>query len=1030
MIDHYNAFISYKHAPLDNKIAAHIQSALEHFHIPRKIQKQIGMKRIQRIFRDKDELPLSSDLSGTIAHALENSDYLIVICSKSTALSQWVPREIEFFLRNHTKEQIFTVLIEGEPQESIPPILCSDERMIRLSDGTEQLVHFDKEPLSCDYRMSVRKADKEELPRLASVLIGCSYDELVNRRRQYRIRKIAAFAAVIGALAIAFIGYLIFNQIRLKRAYDENLRSQSINLANQSMDLYQQDERVDALSLSLASVTSESQDRPITGEGVRALTDATGVYRPVSGSSFLPNWNYQMRAYIKDFCISPNAYTIAGYDVRGDIVVWDTTSHEEMMSITYTDDMIEGMEYLDDTSLLFWTNDTLYLYEVARGAEIWSAQFDYETFGSNLILSSDRSMIYLPSFSNLYCLSAKDGKLLEKYEIVPGGNFDLILCKEFAISPDESKMAFYKREYDSSSDTVGIIDLQTKEIQYIETEKSIIDLDWFDDSRILMSRSDEAGSTIISGNEYIFDTQSIDVALIDLNQSQEIWCTSFEASHFNSSSAFGCLSDLNCVVYYYANTLLVVDVDSGNVLDCANTNSSIMKVSRLTDYSFAVYTKDGGRGYFSIDDGLNSVVLFMEFADEISKMSINKDVYVSCNYRREIISYSMNNNDSDWEVINASIRSGSISSDYYMNEDYLVFNHSLEKQTLLTVYDVEKHEQLWEVRLDEKFEFVQVRILCIIDDELYYVVSNLDSGTNLYCVDAEDGSLVEEKKLLSGYCVIPNTMSVSGEVLTCISQAPDGLDKCISMMNLETRKEETFELPIDFAISNLAPKYFADSNQIYYSDTNEGDFVIDVSSGRIRRVPLPSNWFKTTVVANDGETGKWVICDQNQTLLVDEESSNVMKLNSSINQALGVMFFDPPKGDKQILVVYDDGTMCRYDLEDGSLIDSFNVTVYSYFFDTVTFRYVEEQHMILMQTGYVTDVIDAETWYEVALVENSLGYSEANDEFFTYAKNGSLYYIGTVPHYSVDELIEKAKEILGETEMSEEDKSRYGISDD
>ena len=176
MIDHYNAFISYKHAPEDNKVAEAIHKGLEHFHIPYKIQKKTGIKRINRIFRDTDELPITSDLNDTIAHALENSDYLIVICSTNTKQSAWVPREIEYFLRNHTKQQIFTVLVNGEPFDVIPEQLLYEDRTMVNSYGQQQLIRMPMEPLSCDYRMPKRKADKIELPRLASGLIGCSYD--------------------------------------------------------------------------------------------------------------------------------------------------------------------------------------------------------------------------------------------------------------------------------------------------------------------------------------------------------------------------------------------------------------------------------------------------------------------------------------------------------------------------------------------------------------------------------------------------------------------------------------------------------------------------------------------------------------------------------------------------------------------------------------------------------------------------------------------------------------------------------------
>ena len=46
MIEHYNAFISYKHAKEDTKVAEAVQHGLEHFHIPGKIRKKTGKKRI------------------------------------------------------------------------------------------------------------------------------------------------------------------------------------------------------------------------------------------------------------------------------------------------------------------------------------------------------------------------------------------------------------------------------------------------------------------------------------------------------------------------------------------------------------------------------------------------------------------------------------------------------------------------------------------------------------------------------------------------------------------------------------------------------------------------------------------------------------------------------------------------------------------------------------------------------------------------------------------------------------------------
>ena len=183
MIDHYNAFISYKHEPKDIAIARNVQKSLERYRIPKKLRESTGVNKIDRIFRDTDELPLTSDLSETIYDALDKSDYLIVICSTKTKESQWVNREIEYFISKHSRKNVLTVLVDGEPSEVVPEILTYEEKTIIDEDGNEKVIRKDLEPLSCDYRKSIKEGNKKELPRLVSTLIGCGYDELMNRQK-------------------------------------------------------------------------------------------------------------------------------------------------------------------------------------------------------------------------------------------------------------------------------------------------------------------------------------------------------------------------------------------------------------------------------------------------------------------------------------------------------------------------------------------------------------------------------------------------------------------------------------------------------------------------------------------------------------------------------------------------------------------------------------------------------------------------------------------------------------------------------
>ena len=125
MSTHYNAFISYRHHPDDIRVAETIHRSLERFRVPGKIRAKYG--KITRLFRDKEELPITSDLNDDIDEALKNSDYLIVICSVHTRESIWVQREIELFLKSHHRSRVLTVLAGGEPYDVIPEILLHDE---------------------------------------------------------------------------------------------------------------------------------------------------------------------------------------------------------------------------------------------------------------------------------------------------------------------------------------------------------------------------------------------------------------------------------------------------------------------------------------------------------------------------------------------------------------------------------------------------------------------------------------------------------------------------------------------------------------------------------------------------------------------------------------------------------------------------------------------------------------------------------------------------------------------------------------
>ena len=266
---HYNAFISYRHHPDDIRVAAEIHRSLERFHVPRSIRAKYG--KINRLFRDKEELPITSDLNDDINEALKNSDYLIVICSVHTKESIWVQREIELFLTTHPRNKVLTVLASGEPYDVIPDILLHDQV---VDPVTGELRQIDIEPLSCDWRVKHRKAIQEELPRLAAALLGCAYDELRQRQKQYRTRRKTAIITSALVASFSLTAYFLYTSITIQKA---NVQIQQQNRQIQAANVRIQENLDEALINQSRHLATAAEERLAEGDRLTAISLASAA---------------------------------------------------------------------------------------------------------------------------------------------------------------------------------------------------------------------------------------------------------------------------------------------------------------------------------------------------------------------------------------------------------------------------------------------------------------------------------------------------------------------------------------------------------------------------------------------------------------------------------------------------------------------------------------------------------------------------------------------------------------------------------
>ena len=319
----YNAFISYRHSEEDMEVAEHIQTALERYRIPHSVRKRLGVEGPLNIFRDKYDLPVTDSLNDTIGVAIRESEYLIVICSVHTKDSIWVDKEIELFLKTHSRKNIFTVLVSGEPQEVIPEVLLYEEAEEETADGETVKIKRALEPLSCDYRKGIKKSKKTELPRLAAGLLGCSYEELIRRKQQYRFRMFATVAVIALCAVSALAVYMYWSSTTIKKNYDKALFNKSQYLAEESIRVKDEDKEL-AVQLALEGLPSEDNDMPYNPHTQYALGIAVDAYNYPNSNQFEVAKTLSVdKRKIYSMASNQEGSMVAGVTNSDEVYVWD-----------------------------------------------------------------------------------------------------------------------------------------------------------------------------------------------------------------------------------------------------------------------------------------------------------------------------------------------------------------------------------------------------------------------------------------------------------------------------------------------------------------------------------------------------------------------------------------------------------------------------------------------------------------------------------------------------------------------------------
>ena len=315
----YWAFLSYSHQ--DTKVCEWLHQSLESFRVPRRL---IGREtrdgtipaRLFPVFRDRDELPGSSELGKNLTEALAQSRYLIVICSPAAARSRWVNEEIRQFKMMGGEGQVLALILDGEPNAADKPnsglLECFPEALKYRVDASGNLTGQRVEPIAADVRRG-RETKSIALLRLIAGLLGVPFDELRQRDRE-RSRRTIAIRAVAGITLFTLLAGGLFWRYRQDRM--ERLEELGREALMQS-----QPTRAAVFLAETYRMGNSSRDvRVMLDQAMRSVDMLSTVHTAHPDG-------------VVDAAFSSDATRLIATSVRGDVSIWRADNGRRLVSL-------------------------------------------------------------------------------------------------------------------------------------------------------------------------------------------------------------------------------------------------------------------------------------------------------------------------------------------------------------------------------------------------------------------------------------------------------------------------------------------------------------------------------------------------------------------------------------------------------------------------------------------------------------------------------------------------------------------------
>lgn len=1022
----YNAFISYRHNERDTLVASELQTQLERFHIPKAIAEQTGIRKIDRIFRDQNELELTSDLAKDIDEALADSDFLIVVLSEAYNQSKWCLHEIEQFRKTHDADRILAVISQGEP-----PGIFPDSLMRTQADGTVS------EPLACDYRMDLQKAKRIELPRLVSAMLGCEYDDLFLRNETYRRNRILAVSGGFAVLAAAAIAWLLYSNAEISRNYREAQIHESKRIASEALEDLEGGLRLKAISESLSALPSETE-RPVTSEALYTLSRASLAYQLPYHT--VETGQIDLTADIRRICGSEEEHLLFVVDEADAVHAYDTSTLS-LLGSWETSGTKEGWKpVVSGRNLVYWTEDGVTAVS-AEGNPVWTQSMRYSVYGT-VALSNDKTKIAAADVTAVELINAADGSPLASL-VLP--EEETYYVQDLRWAGDDRSIAVVLRSSKQEGYRLGVFDTEQGTYTFLSDIPSPDDVFILEDGSVVIASCDTLDRTFErNGDIYLYSNEML-VSCYSTDGLRWETTVPFTAEHAAEDITHSLVyPDHEDLIITASDTVSVLDSRDGSLIQKRQIGSPVLHAFDLVNNSLFLITADGRFGTVWLED--TDAMLERLFPDHLSQAEVFHGSNAVINEYAILhdgnVSWFSSAFDNDLRIMNGT--------GFFDPGDEGVFGDGTAAVRVMN-----------NLYLYDTVNGVETASLHCEEDELLYLLRNdaVCDHLGLLRTRLDDGSILLEirsMKDLSLVKTIPLKLrdpNASAGIYAQIDQIFDTMQYSRKNM-MAVRQYSSSTSP--FAVRNSQFCYFEQTgtdlilHSISLADGSESEVALDIAE----HGTVVSGSSVLPFLLNDtGTVGLFALQSKNTGTMVPAlfntsdgslhilEDTTLSRLcfaqndNASMNAVCGtdgIALYDaafrktaeiPYPGstclamvlDNRILyALFSDGVLRSYD-HSGNLINELSLSftdIDEFFLDY--FRLEKHGDTLAVFEGEQLEFVDrsrADTRPAAVIPEHVLSWSADRDEILVYTYNGkadsSRFYAGILPHYTPEQLIEK-----------------------